>query len=155
MRFDGSGGGRGLTALPEPGPPAYREYVERRRVNVAFLLLLIVSLVLALFGSALELTVPTSYGRVAVPLVVIFVPLALLSAVILSIRYTWYDVGWDAGGTGEHYHYPVRYVIPGSRDPEVLDAQDRLRRGEIPREEYDARIAELERRGRGPGGPYA
>jgi putative membrane protein len=43
---------------------------------------------------------------------------------------------------------------PGmGRDPAIMAARQRYARGEISREQFDQIMTDLERRGRGPGGP--
>jgi len=55
--------------------------------------------------------------------------------------------------SGRHRYYG--YGRPGGRhgDPAVMIARQRYARGEITREQYDQILTDLDRRGRGPGGP--
>jgi uncharacterized membrane protein len=50
---------------------------------------------------------------------------------------------------------PPRYGGGMGRDPAIMEARRRYARGEISREQFDQIMTDLERRGRGPGGPLA
>jgi putative membrane protein len=52
-------------------------------------------------------------------------------------------------------YYRQQYRAGMGRDPAIMEARRRYARGEITREQFDQIMTDLERRGRGPGGPLS
>ena len=140
---------------PRPRDPAI-SHDPRTRHWIAFgifVALIAIVVGLAVLSSVGAFATMTNGVGSAVPVEVFIALAALLGVTLLSIFMIHWGWPWEDRRPFGVSVDRVRWGEPGVGDPAVVAARQRYLHGEMTRKEYEQVLADLARRGRGPGAP--